>query len=144
MAATLLDIAEVAAHSGLAPSALRFYEQRGLIASAGRNGLRRTYHPEVLSRLEMITCAREAGFSIAEIARFTRATPRDAGIRASMARKADELEDEIARLIRMREALRHATTCTHEVLVDCPDFKSTLTNPTPRADRAPRRRTGAR
>ena len=42
----LLDIAEVAVRSGLAPSALRFYEKRGLIAPAGRNGLRRTYRPD--------------------------------------------------------------------------------------------------
>ncbi|MFD0637979.1 MerR family DNA-binding transcriptional regulator [Catenulispora yoronensis] len=42
---TPLDIGEVAARSGLAPSALRFYEQRGLIESTGRNGLRRTYSP---------------------------------------------------------------------------------------------------
>ena len=36
----LLDIAEVAERCGLAPSALRFYEKRGLVSPAGRNGLR--------------------------------------------------------------------------------------------------------
>ncbi|MGW0168554.1 MerR family transcriptional regulator [Streptomyces sp. NPDC003343] len=65
----LLDISEVARRSGLAPSALRFYERKGLIAAAGRNGLRRTYHPEVLQQLGLITCARGAGFSVAEIGR---------------------------------------------------------------------------
>lgn len=124
MADVLLDIAEVAERSGLAPSALRFYEKRCLITSAGRNGLRRTYRPEVLERLALITCARGAGFTIAEIARFLMATPGDTSLRARMADKARELEDDIARLIRMRDSLQHASTCTHEPLVECPDFKS--------------------
>ncbi len=126
MVDTVLDIADVAERSGLAPSALRFYEKRGLITSTGRNGLRRTYQPDVLDRLALITCARTAGFTIAEINRFLRATPGDAAIRASMAAKARALEDDIARLTRMRDSLDHASTCTHEPLVECPDFKRAL------------------
>ncbi|MBF6334832.1 MerR family transcriptional regulator [Nocardia abscessus] len=122
----LLDIAEVAEHAGLAPSALRFYEKRGLIAATGRNGLRRTYHPDILGRLALITCARGAGFTLAEIARFLRASPTDAELRTRMAEKARQLDDDITRLIRMRDSLRHASTCTHDPLVECPDFKSTF------------------
>lgn len=125
----LLDIAEVAARSGLAPSALRFYEKRGLIAPAGRNGLRRAYRPEVLERLALIACARGAGFTIAEIARFLMATPTDTELRIRMAGKAQELEEDIARLTRMRDSLRHASTCTHTPLVECPDFKRTFGRP---------------
>lgn len=127
--AALLDISEVAAHSGLAPSALRFYEKRGLIAPAGRNGLRRSYGPEVLDRLELIACARGAGFTIAEIARFLLATPSDTELRARMASKARELEEDIARLGRMRDSLAHASTCAHEPLVECPEFKRTSRRP---------------
>jgi DNA-binding transcriptional MerR regulator len=123
MAEALLDIADVAERSGLAPSALRFYERRGLIAPAGRNGLRRTYRPDVLGRLALIACARGAGFTIAEIARFLVATPDDTALRARMADKARALDDDIARLTRMRDSLRHASTCTHEPLVECPEFK---------------------
>ncbi|MGW4714906.1 MerR family transcriptional regulator [Nocardia sp. NPDC004260] len=122
----LLDIAEVGEQTGLAPSALRFYEKRGLIAPTGRNGLRRTYHPDVLSRLALILCARGAGFTLTEIARFLRASPSDAELRARMAEKARQLDDDITRLIRMRDSLRHAATCTHDPLVECPDFKSTF------------------
>ncbi|MBF6223540.1 MerR family transcriptional regulator [Nocardia abscessus] len=122
----LLDIAEVAEHAGLAPSALRFYEKRGLIAATGRNGLRRTYHPDILGRLALIACARGAGFTLAEIARFLRASPTDAELRTRMAEKARQLDDDITRLIRMRDSLRHASTCTHDPLVECPDFKSTF------------------
>ncbi|MEY9928797.1 DNA-binding transcriptional MerR regulator [Catenulispora sp. GP43] len=126
MAETALDIGEVVAHTGLAPSALRFYEQRGLIASSGRNGLRRTYHADVLDRLALIGCAREAGFGIAEIARFLAAGPGDEDLRDRMAAKADELDVLIARLTRMRSGLRHAVECDHEPLVACPEFKQTL------------------
>ncbi|MFD4676130.1 MerR family transcriptional regulator [Lentzea sp. NPDC058450] len=122
----MLDIAEVAEKSGLAPSALRFYEKKGLLTSSGRNGLRRTYDPEVLSRLTMITCARRAGFTIAEISRFLVASPGDPAARAGMAAKARLLDEDIARLQRMRASLDHAATCTHEPLVDCPDFKRAL------------------
>lgn len=122
----LMDIADVAERSGLAPSALRFYEKRGLIAPAGRNGLRRAYQPETLERLALIACARSAGFTIAEIARFLVATPSDTELRARMAGKAQELEEAIARLTRMRDSLRHASTCTHQPLVECPDFKRTF------------------
>jgi DNA-binding transcriptional MerR regulator len=130
MTETALDIGEVVAHTGLAPSALRFYEQRGLIASTGRNGLRRTYDADVLDRLALIGCAREAGFGIAEIARFLAAGPRDQDLRDRMAAKADELDVLIGRLTRMRAGLRHAVECDHEPLVACPEFKQTL-NPQP-------------
>jgi DNA-binding transcriptional MerR regulator len=122
----LLDIAEVAERSGLAPSALRFYEKRGLIEPAGRNGLRRAYHPDVLRRLDLVACARGAGFTIAEIARFLVATPSDAALRERMAAKATELDETIDRLTRMRDSLRHAATCDHVPLVDCPEFKATI------------------
>lgn len=123
---TLLDIAEVAEKSGLAPSALRFYEKRGLVEPAGRNGLRRTYHPDVLSRLDLVACARGAGFTIAEIARFLVATPSDDALRERMAAKAAELDDTIDRLTRMRDSLRHAAACDHVPLVECPDFKQAI------------------
>ncbi|MFJ4427198.1 MerR family transcriptional regulator [Streptomyces bobili] len=118
-----LDIGEVAARSGLAPSALRFYEKRGLIEALGRNGLRRTYRPDVLERLALISCARGAGFTIAEIARFLVADPDDSGLRDRMAAKAHELDLRIAQFDRLRASLRHAATCTHEPLVECPEFK---------------------
>jgi DNA-binding transcriptional MerR regulator len=122
----VLDIAEVAEQTGLAPSALRFYEKKGLLESSGRNGLRRTYEPEVVHRLELINCARRAGFSIAEIGRFLTAMPGDAAVRARMAEKVAVLDEDIARLQRMRDSLDHASTCTHEPLVECPDFKRAL------------------
>ena len=49
-----IDIAEVAEQSGVRASTLRFYEEKGLIASHGRRGLRRLFDPGVLDRLALI------------------------------------------------------------------------------------------
>jgi DNA-binding transcriptional MerR regulator len=123
---TYLDIAEVAERTGLAPSALRFYERKGLIAAAARNGLRRAYEPRTLDRLRLISCAQAAGFTLAQIASFLSATPSDTELRRRMAERARELDEDIARLSRMRASLRHAATCRHTPLVDCPHFKRAL------------------
>jgi MerR family redox-sensitive transcriptional activator SoxR len=110
----------------LAPSTLRFYERKGLIAAAARNGLRRAYEPEILDRLMLISCAQAAGFTLAQIGQFLTATPSDTELRRRMAEKARELDEDIARLSRMRASLRHASTCRHTPLVDCPHFKEAL------------------
>jgi DNA-binding transcriptional MerR regulator len=65
-----LDIAEVAQQSGVPASTLRFYDEKGLIASTGRRGLRRLFDPGVLERLALIALGRAAGFSLDEIARM--------------------------------------------------------------------------
>ncbi len=63
-----MDIAEVVKKTGLPTSTLRYYEQLGLIRSIGRNGLRRQYSPEVLSKLNLISLGRIAGISLNEMA----------------------------------------------------------------------------
>src|ERR671911_3243008 len=63
-----LSISDVAAASGLRPSALRYYEEAGLITPAGRRGGRRIYRPDVLSRLALAALAQEVGFTVPEIA----------------------------------------------------------------------------
>jgi MerR family redox-sensitive transcriptional activator SoxR len=122
----LLDIAEVARRSGLAPSALRYYERLGLIESSGRNGLRRSYLPDIIARLALIGCARSVGFTLAQIGRFLAATPHDSELRIRLSERADALDEEIERLTRMRDSLKHAAVCNHSPLVACPYFKSRI------------------
>jgi DNA-binding transcriptional MerR regulator len=119
----LVDIGEVSRRTGLAASALRFYERKGLIEAEGRNGLRRAYRPETLDRLALIACARDAGFSLSEIAEFLRARPSDARLRERMAVKEREVDARVAQLTRLRDSLRHAAVCEHDPLVECPEFK---------------------
>ncbi|GAA3673684.1 helix-turn-helix domain-containing protein [Nonomuraea antimicrobica] len=126
MDGTLLDIGEVARRSGLAASALRFYERKGLIQAEGRNGLRRAYRPETLERLALISCARDAGFRLSEIADFLLAGPSDTRLREHLAAKEREVSERVAQLTRLRDSLRHAAVCEHDPLVECPEFKQAV------------------
>jgi DNA-binding transcriptional MerR regulator len=63
-----MDIGEVSKRAHVTTSALRFYEEKGLIKSIGRHGLRRQYGKQVLDQLALIALGRAAGFSLDEIA----------------------------------------------------------------------------
>jgi MerR family redox-sensitive transcriptional activator SoxR len=62
-----LTIGELAARSGVAPSALRFYEEEGLIASRRTDGNQRRYEPAVLRRVALLQAGRAAGIPLAAI-----------------------------------------------------------------------------
>jgi DNA-binding transcriptional MerR regulator len=121
-----LDIAEVAQRSGVPASALRFYEEKGLIASAGRRGLRRLFDPGVLERLAMIALGRAAGFSLEEIARMFSPDGRPRIDRRMLADKAEELDRTIRELTAMRDGLRHAAACPAPSHMECPTFRRIL------------------
>ncbi|SVK53731.1 Transcriptional regulator SoxR-family [Acinetobacter baumannii] len=87
-----LDIGEVARLSGIAPSALRHYEKKGLIASIGRNGLRRQYAAGVLEQLKLIALGRLAGFTLDEIASLFDERGRIALDRRLLAARIEELD----------------------------------------------------
>ena len=117
-----LDIGEVRHRTGLQASTLRYYEQRGLIESSGRNGLRRRYQPDVINRLTLIRAAQAAGFSLAETAELLDATPSDFELRRRLAAKADEFDHRIQLLATIRDQLHHAVNCQSPRLADCPHF----------------------
>jgi DNA-binding transcriptional MerR regulator len=121
-----LDITEVARRSGVAPSTLRFYEKKGLIASIGRRGLRRVFAQGVLERLAVIALARSAGFSLAEIS-LTFAPGGQVRIeRQLLTAKAEELERTISKLSAMRDSLRQAAACPAPSHMECPNFRRYL------------------
>jgi MerR family redox-sensitive transcriptional activator SoxR len=62
-----LSVGQVAERSGVAASALRFYEREGLISSDRTAGNQRRYHGDVLCRVAMIRACQRVGLSIAEI-----------------------------------------------------------------------------
>ena len=121
-----LDIAEVAGRTGVPASTLRYYEEKGLIASIGRRGLRRLFDPGVVERLALIAVARTAGFSLDEIAGLFGADGRPRLDREVLRAKADELDRTIRRLAAMRDGLRHAAACPAPRHVDCPTFQRIL------------------
>jgi len=121
-----IDIAEVAQLSGVRASTLRFYEEKGLIASHGRRGLRRLFDPAVLDRLALIALGRASGFSLDEIARMFAPDGRPRIDRKMLAAKADELDRTIRRLNAMRDGLRHAAVCPAPSHMECPTFRRLL------------------
>ena len=74
-----LTIGAVAARSGLATSALRFYEERGLISASRTDGGQRRYHRDVLRRLACIQAAQRVGLSLEEIGDALDHLPEHAG-----------------------------------------------------------------
>ncbi|MFO1248942.1 MAG: helix-turn-helix domain-containing protein [Alphaproteobacteria bacterium] len=118
-----LDIAEVARMSGLPASALRFYEENGLIRSIGRRGLRRLFDPSVLERLGLIALGQAAGFSIKEIGAMFGAGAKPVINREKLAAKADVIDKSIRELIAMRNGLRHAAACPASNHFECPKFR---------------------
>jgi DNA-binding transcriptional MerR regulator len=121
-----LDINEVARRSGIPASALRYYEEKGLIASIGRRGLRRVFNETVLERLALIALGREAGFALEEIARMFAPNGRPKIDRQMLADKANELDSAIRKLTSMRDGLRHAAVCSAPSHMECPKFRRLL------------------
>ncbi|GGT19025.1 helix-turn-helix domain-containing protein [Streptomyces chromofuscus] len=120
------DIAEVARRSGLPASTLRFYEEKGLIASTGRRAGRRVFDPGVTQRLALIAMGRAAGFSLDEIALMFAPDGRPRIDRGMLAAKADELDRTIRRLTALRDGLRHAADCPAPSHMECPTFRRLL------------------
>lgn len=121
-----LDISEVGRRSGLPASTLRFYEEKGLIVSVGRRGLRRLFPPQVLERLALIALGRAAGFSLEEIGLMFAPDGRPRIDRQRLAAKAEELERTIRQLSSLRDGLRHAAACPARTHLECPTFQRYL------------------
>jgi len=111
--ASELSIGEVSARSGVAPSALRFYERESLIASTRTDGNQRRYDRSVLRRVAFIQAGRAAGVTLSEInatlARLpTNRTPSRRDWERLSKRWRDDLDARIETLQSLRDRL---TTC---------------------------------
>jgi DNA-binding transcriptional MerR regulator len=123
--ADLLDIGEVAARTGMAPSALRFYERERIIESVERKGLRRQFRSDVLTTLAVVAMCRQAGFSIEEIKELLATGGRPAW-KAFAARKRDELRVQAEHLGTIADQLDHALGCPSPNVFDCEHFRAAL------------------
>ncbi|MDO8279803.1 MAG: helix-turn-helix domain-containing protein [Burkholderiaceae bacterium] len=121
-----MDIAAVAKKSGVPASTLRFYEEKGLIASVGRDGLRRRFAPIVLNQLSLIALGKAAGFSLGEIGRMFSSDGRANIDRESLKGKADDIDATIRRLQALSNGLRHAAVCPATNHSECPTFQRLL------------------
>ncbi|WP_300603958.1 redox-sensitive transcriptional activator SoxR [Trebonia sp.] len=111
-----LTVSDVAARSGFAPSALRFYEREGLIQAARTPGNQRRYERSVLRRLAFIRAARNVGLSLDEVAGALATLPdsrtptRADWTRLSRAWRA-RLDGQIAALEKLRDGLDSCIGC---------------------------------
>jgi len=118
-----LDIGEVAEKTGIRPSALRYYEEIGLISSISRRGLRRQFAPGVLNQLKLVSLGQSAGFSLAEISRMFSKEGALNVPRASLRQKADDLARQIRELTILRDTLIHVAECRAPSHLECPKFR---------------------
>ena len=117
-----IDIGDVARRSGVPPSTLRYYEEKGLIASTGRRGLRRVFDDAVLERLALVALGRASGFSLDEIGAMFGADGSLSIDRALLLRRADDIDRTIRQLTALRDGLRHAARCRAPSHMECPTF----------------------
>lgn len=133
---SVLTIGEVSKRSGVAASALRFYEERGLIVSEREGSGHRRYHRSVLRRLAFIVFAQRIGLSLDEIGEELGKLP--AGHTPSPADWAQlsgewlkRIDERAAELQRLREGLTKCIGC------GCLSFEACwIANPDDRTGRA--------
>lgn len=112
----LLTIGDMAARSGVAPSALRYYEREGLIRSTRTGGNQRRYERHELRRVAFIRIAQQVGVSLEEIRGALadlpeNRTPTKADWSRLSARWRRKLEDRIAMMERLRDQLTGCIGC---------------------------------
>lgn len=137
----LLAIGDLAARSGLAPSAIRFYETHGLISSERTSGNQRRFRRSTLRRLAFIRSAQRVGLSLEEISAALATLPESrTPTRTDWARLSRDwrprIDEQIARLVRLRDDLDNCIGCGCLSLQRC-----SLQNP---EDQASETGTGAR
>jgi len=137
----LLSIGDVAARSGLAPSAIRFYETHGLVSSVRTAGNQRRFRRSTLRRLAFIRSAQRVGLSLDEITAALSTLPEGrTPTRTDWARLSENwrprIDEQIQRLVRLRDQLDSCIGCGCLSLQRC-----ALQNP---EDKAAASGTGAR
>jgi MerR family redox-sensitive transcriptional activator SoxR len=118
-----LTITQVAKQFGLRSSALRYYEQIGILLPANRVSGRRRYDGAALRRLAVVQRARQLGFSLDEIRElfggFRPGTPASQRWRELSKRKLVELDASVERIMIMQRLLRQMDNCRCDALDEC-------------------------
>ncbi len=120
-----LSVGQVAARSGVAVSALHFYEAKGLISSFRNPGNQRRYPREVLRRVSVIKVAQRLGIPLAEIRDALQTLPKGRTPTAADWRKLSDswkadLDSRIEKMIRLRDQLDGCIGCGCLSLKSCP------------------------
>jgi MerR family transcriptional regulator, redox-sensitive transcriptional activator SoxR len=116
-----VTIGQVAKESGLAASAIRFYEKAGVLPKPIRIAGRRQYNPSMLERLAVIDRAKACGFSLADIRQlfygFREGAPPSERWQTLARQKIIELDEMARKIAATRELLQRPCACKD--LVEC-------------------------
>jgi MerR family redox-sensitive transcriptional activator SoxR len=115
----MTTIGDIARRAGIRTSAIRYYEQIGLLPAPARVGGRRRYTESALLRLAVIRFARDNGFTLAEIRRLFAGKPYSTRLRGVATAKIAELESTITRARVMQAILGKALRCKCLTLEEC-------------------------
>ena len=128
MSERLLTIGELARRGGVATSALRYWEELGLLPAPARISGQRRYPDSAVALVGVILLLSDVGFSLAEQKAFmaSRGVAPDEWRRLAR-HKLAELDEQIAKARAAREAIDHALRCPHEDILPCPNFRSLIT-----------------
>jgi DNA-binding transcriptional MerR regulator len=124
----LLTIGELARRTGVTASALRYYEEVGLLPPPARVSGQRRYPESAARVVGTILLYSDAGFTLAEQKALMASREGAGGEWSRLARrKLAELDEQIARAQAAREAIRHGLRCPHEDIAQCPNFNAGIT-----------------
>jgi DNA-binding transcriptional MerR regulator len=128
MSERLLTIGELASRAGVATSALRYWEELGLLPAPARISGQRRYPESAVALVGVILLLHDVGFSLAEQKALmaSRGVAPDEWQRLAR-RKLTELDEQIAKARAAREAIDHALRCPHEDILHCTNFHSLVT-----------------
>ncbi|HET7074989.1 MAG TPA: MerR family transcriptional regulator [Mycobacterium sp.] len=121
---TLLSIGELSERTRVPTSALRYYDELGLVRPAARAAGRRRYSASAVRDVGLILFFREIGFSLAEIERFIGGERQSR--RAMIDHKLAELAEQQHRIEVARTALEHGRRCPDSEHMECPRFWSII------------------
>src|SRR2546422_6166917 len=118
-----MKIGELAARASLSASAIRYYEKLGLLAPPQRIGGQRRYPSDALHRVLLIRFATDMGFTLAEIKLFLSGLRDNAPVgprwKKLAARKLGEVDQTIARSLKLKSLLQNLLHCRCASLQQC-------------------------
>jgi DNA-binding transcriptional MerR regulator len=122
-----LTIGELAHRTGVATSALRYWEELGLLPAPARVSGQRRYPQSAVGLVGEILLLRDAGYTLRELNALLAARSQAGdGWRTLAQRKLTELDHRIAQSQSARTAIAHALACPHEDIRECPKFAGVI------------------
>lgn len=121
-----IDISNLSKRIGIPASTLRYYEEKKLIKSIGRSGLKRLFDTYVFEQLDFIALGQRAGFSLEDIQAMLTTKGEYEVNRDKLQKKAQEIGQHVKQLTAIQRCLEHAAKCSAERHSECSKFQKLL------------------